>query len=49
MKTTHVKLSVLAAVAAAIVPAVVKASIVITPSNSSSMALAYVETGAYSP
>ncbi|NNM86035.1 MAG: PEP-CTERM sorting domain-containing protein [Phycisphaerales bacterium] len=49
MKTTQIKLSILAAVAAAIVPAVANASIVITPSNSSSMALAYVETGAFTP
>ncbi len=45
MKTTQIKLSILAAVAAAIVPAAANASIVIMPSNSSSMALGYVEPG----
>ena len=49
MKTTQIKLSILAAVVAAIVPAVANASISIAPNNSSSMALAYVETGAYTP
>ncbi len=49
MKTTQIKLSILATVAAAIVPAVANASISIALNNSSSMALAYVETGAYTP
>lgn len=49
MKTTQIKLSILATVAAAIVPAVANASISIALNNSSSMALAYVETGDYTP